>query len=72
MDLSAGAARVCTVDLDYPSDGVGTWEVRCACGVSLGLTAAGRTDDPRRVIVACGRKPRGEDVTRRPWGAQDE
>jgi hypothetical protein len=49
-----GDLRACSVKLDYPAPGVGTWVLVCdACGMTLGVTAAGRADDPTMVKVAC-------------------
>lgn len=53
LDISKGATA-CSVDLPYPADECGTWIIRCsACGMSLGVTAAGRPDDPKSVKVPC-------------------
>lgn len=66
IDAAVNAKRKCSIELDYPSIGIGTWEVRCTvCGVSVGLTAAGRADDPRRVTLPCGIQPGSAE--RHPW-----
>lgn len=53
LDVSHGD-RACTVDLPYPAEECGVWIIRCsACGMSLGVTAAGRPDDPRSVKFSC-------------------
>lgn len=53
-DISDGASKTCTIDLTYPAECVGTWIAECeACHKRIAITAAGRTDDPRTVKVAC-------------------
>lgn len=55
-DISDGK-KACSVDLPYPAPGVGTWVIRCAsCGYSLGVTAAGRADDPTKITFPCKSK----------------
>lgn len=55
-DISLGA-KSCTLELPYPAPGVGTWIIYCAeCGFSLGVTAAGRADDPTKITFACKQK----------------
>lgn len=54
IDLSEGAPLTCSVDLPYPAPGCGVWTAICsACGLRMGVTAAGRPDDPRRLTLAC-------------------
>lgn len=73
FDMTGDAPRGCAVDLPWPAPGVGTWQVRCrTCGTSLALTAAGRIDDPRRLVLPCGRMPDARDVRCRPWTDVDE
>lgn len=73
LDTTGGTGIGCAVDLVYPAECIGLWELRCnMCGVSLSLTAAGRLDDPRRVIIGCGMPPNPETVIRRPWNATDD
>lgn len=44
----------CKIELPYPAKRCGVYAVRCArCGMSIGVTTAGRPDDPRSVTVAC-------------------
>lgn len=44
----------CSVDLPYPAPECGVWIVRCAaCGMSVAITAAGRSDDPRSAHIPC-------------------
>lgn len=50
-------ARSCAVPLPYPAPGVGTWALTCnECGYTAAVTAAGRADDPFRVVLPCRRK----------------
>jgi hypothetical protein len=54
IDISLGAATTCEAELPYPAPRCGIWIVTCpGCGLSLGFTAAGRIDDPRRIKVPC-------------------
>jgi hypothetical protein len=54
LDLTKGASVRCSVSLQYPAPGVGTWLIRCeACGWQGAVTAAGRADDPTRVLIPC-------------------
>lgn len=54
LDVSNGAKRVCTVDLEYPAQRCGAYLITCGdCGVRIGVTTAGRPDDPRSVKMAC-------------------
>ena len=44
----------CHVDLPYPAAECGMWLVVCRdCGLSVGVTAAGRPDDPRSLTAPC-------------------
>lgn len=53
-DCSAGAAATCTATLPYPAKRCGLYVVECeVCGVRVGITTAGRPDDPRSVKIAC-------------------
>ncbi len=53
-DMSMGAAEKCSVNVPYPAPGVGTWIIYCAkCEMSVGVTAAGRPDDPTKITFAC-------------------
>ena len=56
LDTSAGAAAACTATLPYPAKRCGLFIVECeACGIRIGITTAGRPDDPRSVKIACKR-----------------
>lgn len=53
-DLTRGKTPTCRVDLPYPAPRCGQWVVGCTrCHQVNVITAAGRVDDPRRVILAC-------------------
>jgi hypothetical protein len=44
----------CRVDLPYPAKRCGYYVVRCGiCCLSVGITTAGRPDDPRSAILPC-------------------
>lgn len=46
--------RCCTVKLPYPAKRCGVFIAKCQdCGRSVGMTTAGRPDDPRSLRVAC-------------------
>jgi hypothetical protein len=54
IDIRSGVTPFCRVNLPYPAPGCGLWAVKCPrCGLSVGITAAGRADDPRSVELAC-------------------
>lgn len=54
MDLSNGAADICTVDLPYPAPGVGCHVMICRiCHTRVMASAANRPDDPKRLTIAC-------------------
>jgi len=54
VDLSGVARRFCVVDLECPAPGIGIWRIECSkCGIRVGLTAAGRADDVRKVRIPC-------------------
>lgn len=56
VDL-AGNRKGCIVSLPYPAPEVGIWVVECKeCSLTIALTAAGRIDDPKAVIVPCKTK----------------
>lgn len=55
-DLSAphGITKYCPTDLPYPARRCGVYIVECeTCGARIGVTTAGRPDDPRSVQVPC-------------------
>lgn len=46
--------RSCAINVPYPAPRCGSYLIVCErCGMSVGVTAAGRTDDPRRIIIPC-------------------
>jgi len=54
IDLANGGFPTCKVDLPYPAPECGVWVVECdRCDASVGITAAGRVDDPLCVTIAC-------------------
>ena len=57
-DVACGTngRAACFCELPYPAPSCGLYVVRCdECGVSIGVTTAGRPDDPRSVRVPCKR-----------------
>ena len=56
LDVSGGALRSCVVSLPYPAKRCGVYRVACrACGYAVGVSTAGRPDDPRSVRLPCRR-----------------
>lgn len=54
VDVSFGAPDTCSTDLPYPAKRCGTYIVVCErCGYGVGVTTAGRPDDPRSLKIAC-------------------
>lgn len=55
IDLDAsGGNKSCTVALPYPAEERGKWIIECrSCGYRVGVTAAGRRDDPRSIKIPC-------------------
>lgn len=50
----SGGRPSCRVALPYPAKRCGFYVVECrTCGYSIGITTAGRPDDPRSVRVPC-------------------
>jgi hypothetical protein len=43
----------CRLKLTYPALRIGHWRISCTCGYSAIVTAAGRRDDPRAVLIPC-------------------
>lgn len=49
--------RRCSIALPYPAKRCGLYVVNCStCGMQMGITTAGRADDPRSVSVCCDEK----------------
>ena len=54
IDGIAPGQDACKTDLPYPAKRCGAFIVTCAvCGIRVGITTAGRPDDPRSVRVPC-------------------
>ena len=54
IDLDPGERPACKVDLPYPAKCIGTWIIECnECNSMIGVTAAGRPDDPKSVMFPC-------------------
>src|SRR5258708_891822 len=54
VDFSEGASKTCFSEIPYPAPRCGIMRVYCSqCGISLGLTVAGRVDDPRSIRMPC-------------------
>jgi len=54
IDASEGAALACSAAIPYPAPRCGVMIVECEkCGLRVGLTVAGRVDDPRSVKLPC-------------------
>lgn len=54
-DIAKAKVKFCKVDLPYPAKRCGVYTIRCdRCGLSMGVTTAGRPDDPTYVELACG------------------
>ena len=59
MDVSYGAESTCSTGLPYPARRCGLYIVTCqVCGFVVGVTTAGRPDDPRSLKMACRFPPR--------------
>lgn len=53
-DVVFGGAADCKVDLPYPAKRCGTYIIECThCGIRVGVTTAGRPDDPRSAKIPC-------------------
>ena len=54
FDACPDARVSCIAELPYPAECCGVWMVTCkSCGLRVGITAAGRPDDPRTVRLPC-------------------
>jgi phage FluMu protein Com len=54
LDISGGKSPNCSTDLPYPAKGIGHFEIKCLnCKQVVGVTTAGRPDDPRSIKIAC-------------------
>lgn len=53
-----GEGPSCRTELPYPAKRCGLYIIECqVCGLRVGITTAGRPDDPRSVEIRC--EPRG-------------
>lgn len=54
-DGRAGPGPSCTIEFPYPAPECGYFIAVClSCGFRVAVTAAGRVDDPRSLMVSCG------------------
>jgi len=54
IDISDGAQKKCTAHVPYPAKRCGVYVIKCmVCGMKIGVTTAGRPDDPRSVTLPC-------------------
>ena len=54
VDVTFGARPACRSTLPYPARRCGLYVVHCLkCGANVGITTAGRPDDPRSIMLAC-------------------
>lgn len=54
VDMSQGMPDACTAEIPYPAPRCGVMVIECGkCGLRVGVTVAGRPDDPRTVKMAC-------------------
>ena len=53
-DIDTKIRPACKVDIPYPAECVGTWIIYCdECKSTIGVTAAGRPDDPKSIMFPC-------------------
>jgi hypothetical protein len=54
IDCAENAVMRCRIKLQYPGPRCGVHAISCnRCGVTFALTAAGRPDDPKEVLLPC-------------------
>lgn len=54
VNIADKAEPFCEVDIPYPAECCGIWRIECTkCGISIGVTAAGRPDDPTKATFNC-------------------
>ncbi len=57
IDLADPGGPACKESLPYPARRCGVYIVECnICGRKIGLTTAGRPDDPRSIRIPCNLK----------------
>lgn len=57
IDISVPGSPSCAADLPYPARRCGVYVIECRqCGFKIGLTTAGRPDDPRSIRIPCFRR----------------
>ena len=57
VHMVEGPGPTCSTILSYPARRCGVYVVRCrVCGMTTGVTTAGRLDDPRSLTVSCDRR----------------
>lgn len=64
LDISGGLTVTCTVPLVSPARRCGFYDIECRkCGATVGVTTAGRPDDPRSCKIGCwNRKMEGKNA----------
>lgn len=64
LDLSSRLRDSCKTPLPYPAKRYGYYEIECLkCGSHIGVSTAGRRDDPRSVKIGCwSRKMEGKNA----------
>jgi hypothetical protein len=54
VDASYGTSMTCDVELPYPAPRWGVMFIKCSkCGLNIGITVAGRPDDPSGIRLSC-------------------
>jgi hypothetical protein len=54
MDVDSGERPACKIELPYPAPRCGIYLITCdICNIHVGITVAGRPDDPRSMMVPC-------------------
>lgn len=58
IDIARKSLPYCTCLLPYPAKRCGVYIVACqGCGYTVGVTTAGRSDDPKSLTINCLLKP---------------
>lgn len=54
IDISVAGKASCFTTLPWPAKRIGTYLIECPlCGLTVGITTAGRADDPRSLKLSC-------------------